>query len=205
VINETFDENHISCYHLIVVKILQKESSLLRKTAEPVSLSTINTPEFKKMLMDMHEAILSQDDAVAVAAPQIGILKRVFAISGRVFDNFEIKENPHPDLIFINPEIVKISKDKKVMTEGCLSVRYLYGKIRRASRATIRAYNEKGQKIERGASGLLAQIFQHEVDHLNGVLFIDRAKDLQNIPPEKQRSSKKTEHKTEDKTVHEHK
>ena len=72
------------------------------------------------------------------------------------------------------------------MTEGCLSVRYLYGKIRRASRATITAYDENGQKIERGASGLLAQIFQHEVDHLNGILFTDHAKDLRDIPPEKQ-------------------
>jgi peptide deformylase len=150
---------------------------------------------------------LSQDDAVAVAAPQIGVPKRLFAVSGRIFDNFEKKENPRPDLIFINPEIIKISKDKKVMTEGCLSVRYLYGKIRRASRATIRAYDEKGEKIERGASGLLAQIFQHETDHLNGILFTDSAKDLQDIPPEKQGLYKKTENKTankaENKNVHE--
>jgi peptide deformylase len=178
-----------------MVKILQRDSRLLRKTAEPVDLSTIHTDEFKKILTDMHEAMLSQDDAVAVAAPQIGVPMRLFAISGRVFDNFEKKENPHPDLIFINPEIIKISKDKKIMTEGCLSVRYLYGKIRRASRATIRAYNEKGQKIERGSSGLLAQIFQHETDHLNGILFTDRAKDLQDIPPEKQKLHKKLEHK----------
>ena len=181
-----------------MVKILQRESQLLRKTAETVDLSTIDKPEFKKMLSDMHDAMQSQDDAVAVAAPQIGILKRVFAISGRVFDNFEKKENPHPDLIFINPEIIKSSKDKKIMTEGCLSVRYLYGKIRRASRVTLRAYDEKGEKMERGASGLLAQIFQHETDHLNGVLFTDNAKDLQDIPPEKQvqhKENKHTEHK----------
>ena len=170
-----------------MVKILQKESPVLRKTAETVDLSYIGTPEFKKLMSDMHDAMQSQDDAVAVAAPQIGVLKRVFAISGRIFDNFEQKENPHPDLFFVNPEIIKLSKDKKTMTEGCLSVRYLYGKIKRASRATIRAYNEKGEKIERGASGLLAQIFQHEVDHLNGVLFTDSAKDLQDIPPDKAR------------------
>jgi peptide deformylase len=178
-----------------MVKILQRDSQLLRKTAETVDLATINTPEFKKMLSDMHDAMQSQDDAVAVAAPQIGIAKRVFAISGRVFDNFEKKETPHPDLFFINPEIIKISRDKKVMTEGCLSVRYLYGKIRRASRVTLRAYDENGQKLERGASGLIAQIFQHETDHLNGILFTDNAKDLQDIPPENQKSNKKTNQK----------
>ena len=176
----------------------------MRKTAETVDLAFIGTPEFKKITSDMHDAIMSQDDAVAVAAPQIGVLKRIFAISGRVFDNFEIKENPHPDLIFVNPEIIKLSKDKKIMTEGCLSVRYLYGKIRRASRATIRAYDEHGEKIERGASGLVAQIFQHEVDHLNGVLFIDTAKDLQDIPPEKLHIHKKVEPKTGHKPEHKH-
>lgn len=175
-----------------MVKILQKDNPLLRKVAEPVDLTTINTPEFKKILADMHAAMLSQDDAVAVAAPQIGVPKRIFAISGKIFDNFEKKDVAHPDMYFINPEITKLSRDKKVMTEGCLSVRYLYGKIRRASRATIQAYNEKGEKIERGASGLLAQIFQHENDHLNGILFIDNAKDLQDIPPEKQRAIKNT-------------
>ena len=175
-----------------MVKILQKDSPLLRKHAEPVDLSIINTPEFKKVLADMHTAMNSQDDAVAVAAPQIGVLKRIFAISGRIFDNFEKKETPHKDLYFINPEIIKLSKDKKIMTEGCLSVRYLYGKIRRASRATIKAYDENGESFERGASGLLAQIFQHETDHLNGILFIDNAKDLQDIPPEKQKAIKNT-------------
>ncbi len=175
-----------------MVKILQKDSPLLRKVAEPVDLTTIHTPEFKKILADMHAAMESQDDAVAVAAPQIGVMKRIFAISGKIFDNFEKKDHAHPDMYFINPEITKLSRDKKVMTEGCLSVRYLYGKIRRASRATIQAYNEKGEKIERGASGLLAQIFQHENDHLNGILFIDNAKDLQDIPPEKQRAIKNT-------------
>ena len=177
-----------------MVKILQKDSPMLRETAKEVDLATINTPEFKKMLGDMHDAMQSQDDAVAVAAPQIGVPKKIFAISGRVFDNFEKKDKPHPDLFFINPEIIKISKDKKIMTEGCLSVRYLYGKIRRASRVTLRAYDENGQKIERGASGLLAQIFQHETDHLKGVLFTDTAKDLQDIPPENHKPHKKATH-----------
>ena len=64
------------------------------------------------------------------------------------------------------------------MEEGCLSVRWLYGKVKRSVRVTLSAQDDTGKKIERGASGLLAQIFQHEVDHLDGVLFIDKASDV---------------------------
>jgi peptide deformylase len=70
------------------------------------------------------------------------------------------------------------------MEEGCLSVRYLYGKVRRSKKATIEAYNEHGKKFTAGASGILAQIFQHETDHLNGILFIDKAKQIEEILPE---------------------
>jgi len=89
------------------------------------------------------------------------------------------------DLVFINPEIIKISKKKGSVPEGCLSVRWLYGEVKRSTNATIRAYDENGKIFTRGGGGLLAQIFQHEVDHLNGVLFIDKAKNLVEIKPEK--------------------
>lgn len=93
--------------------------------------------------------------------------------------------NKSPHQIFINPVIVKESKEKKWMDgEGCLSVRWLYGKVRRSTRVTLRAYNEKGEIVERGASGILAHIFQHEVDHLDGILFIEKAKDIQEFDPE---------------------
>ena len=82
------------------------------------------------------------------------------------------------DLIFINPKISKLSREKEWVPEGCLSVRPLYGKTHRSKKAIITAYNEKGKKFTRGASGLLSQIFQHETDHLDGVLFIDHAKDV---------------------------
>ena len=171
-----------------MVPILDKDNPLLRKTSEMVAPDTITSPEVKKVIQDMKTAMHSQDDAVAIAAPQIGALKRIFAVSGRVYDKFVEKSTAerHPDVIFINPEIIKQSKDQKSLVEGCLSVRYLYGKIKRSSRVTIKAYDENGQMIERGASGLLAQIFQHEIDHLNGILFIDNAKDIEDLPPEKE-------------------
>lgn len=97
-----------------------------------------------------------------------------------------------PHQFFINPEIIRESKEKKWMDgEGCLSVRWLYGKVRRSTRVVLRAHNEKGEIIERGASGILAHIFQHEVDHLNGILFIDKAKDIQEFDPEEIRAEAK--------------
>ena len=72
-------------------------------------------------------------------------------------------------------EVEKHAKEKMEVEEGCLSVRWLYGTVARSTKATVTAINEKGEKVTRGASGLLAQIFQHETDHLNGTLFIDKA------------------------------
>ena len=86
-------------------------------------------------------------------------------------------------MTFINPELLKISKGKHWVEEGCLSVRYLYGKVERATKATIRAYGEDGKMFTRGGSGILAQIFQHEIDHLEGVLFTDKAKEIEDMPP----------------------
>jgi peptide deformylase len=92
------------------------------------------------------------------------------------------------DLVFINPILVKESKAKKWMEgEGCLSVRWVYGKVKRSTNVTIRAYDEQGRVFERGAGGLLAHIFQHEIDHLNGILFIDKAKDLEEVDPKDQK------------------
>jgi peptide deformylase len=89
-------------------------------------------------------------------------------------------------ITYINPVITKISKDKSLMEEGCLSVRYAYGKVDRSEKATVKAYDENGKLFTKGASGLMAQIFQHETDHLNGVLFVDKAIDVKEIPPEKE-------------------
>jgi len=91
----------------------------------------------------------------------------------------------YPPVIFINPVIKKTSKKQQEFEEGCLSVDGIYGIINRSEKAAIEALDENGVKFSRGCSGLLAQIVQHEVDHLNGVLFIDKAKNLQKVKAEK--------------------
>ncbi len=168
--------------------IVQKDSKVLREIASEVPLKDIQTKKIKDVISKMKKAVHGEEDGVAIAAPQIGESLCIFVVSGRALaiqekeKNEKIKE-AFPDLVFINPKLSRLSRKKRRMEEGCLSVRWLYGKVERSERASIRAYDEKGRKVERGASGLLAQIFQHEVDHLNGVLFIDKATNLEDLPP----------------------
>ena len=169
----------------MATKIVQKENPVLREIAKEVPIKDITSSKIQKIISDMKKALASQDDGVAIAAPQIGVALRIFVVSGKATDIVK-KSEGHPDEVYINPIITKISKDKKLVDEGCLSVRYLYGKTKRSTRATVEAYNEKGEKFSNGASGLIAQIFQHETDHLNGILFIDHAKHIQDLPPEGQ-------------------
>ena len=165
-------------------KILQKEAPVLRKTAEEIGVNSIKSPKIQKMIEEMKVALESQEDGVAIAGPQIGYPLRIFVVSKRVEEIMHKKEPGHGrDAIYINPVIKNVSKKKMVVEEGCLSVRYLYGKVARSVKATVEAYDENGKKFTRGGSGLLAQIFQHEVDHLNGVLFIDKAKHVEEILP----------------------
>ncbi|MBP9701447.1 MAG: peptide deformylase [Candidatus Pacebacteria bacterium] len=165
-----------------MVKILQMGEPILRTICAPVDLDNIPKTLFK----DLKEAVFSQSDGVAIAAPQIGSPLRVFYIAGSVLKKAEPDKHDKEkdDMYFINPVIVKKSRETQVLEEGCLSIRYLYGKVRRPKKITIRAYDENGVLFERGASGLLAQIIQHENDHLDGVLFIDKAVDVEEILPD---------------------
>ncbi len=177
--------------------IIQKDNPTLHLIAREVSAEELGTPKIQKIIENMKEALHAEEDGVAIAAPQIDISFRIFVVSGKVpkliemqekketdIDLKDIKENI-PDEIFINPKIVKASKTRAVMEEGCLSVRWLYGKVKRSKQVTIEAMNEKGEPIKRGASGLMAQIFQHEIDHLDGILFIDKATDIEEYEPNK--------------------
>ncbi|MFA5936259.1 MAG: peptide deformylase [Candidatus Paceibacterota bacterium] len=174
-------------------EIVQKENKVLYKQAKEILVSEIASLKIKKIIKEMSSALKSQSDGVAIAAPQIGYPLSIFVISGKIFhkdfvkgeEEFKkvpAKEIPK-DLVFINPKILKLSKEKEWLMEGCLSVRWLYGKTHRSKKAIITAYDEKGKKFQRGASGLLAQIFQHETDHLKGILFIDHAKDIKEELP----------------------
>ena len=185
-------------------EIVQKEDKVLRKMAKEVPISDIESRKIQTIIRRMQKALDKEDDGVAIAAPQIGESLRIFVLSKKIFEimdeekaskkskrenleEFEKQKPEYKDMVFINPEILKTSKEKKMMEEGCLSVRWLYGRVERSQKTLIKAYNENGKLFTMGGTGLLSQAFQHETDHLNGVMFIDKAKNLKDIPPLEQK------------------
>ncbi len=178
-----------------MTKILQRDDNRLRIVSKEVSIKEITSSKIKRIIREMKSAMNAEIDGVGIAAPQLGYNIRIFVVSGRVLkakktdiDAIETKNEKKAakqiteyDAVFINPTITKISKKDILVEEGCLSVRPLYGKVLRKEKATIKACNEDGKIFTRGASGIIAQIFQHEIDHLNGILFTDKTKDLYEI------------------------
>ena len=168
-------------------EIVQAENPILRNEAKEVPLEMIGDPKIKKLIAEMKKVLNNAPDGIALAAPQIGESWRIFVVSPKAFPN----NSKYADgLVAINPVIKKLSAKKIKMEEGCLSVRNVFGHIKRAEKVTIEAYNEKGFKFVKTGLGLLAQIFQHETDHLVGQLFIDRATDLYQLEPENQIENK---------------
>jgi peptide deformylase len=163
--------------------IVQEGDPVLRRVAKAVPKKDIGSPALAKIIKKMHAALAPEKYGVAIAAPQVGESLRMFVVAGRVFKE-EAEEGEEdagpvpPNRVYINPEITRASRKKLEESEGCLSVRSIYGTVMRHEKVTLKAYDEKGNAITENASDLLGHIFQHEVDHLNGILFIDKARDL---------------------------
>jgi peptide deformylase len=166
-----------------MAEIVQSPHKTLRGIAKAVKKSDITSEAFLSMIEKMKKALHGEDDGVAIAAPQIDVPLRVFIVSQKALPKAD------DDMVFINPEITKLGRKKEAMSEGCLSVRWKYGLVKRSITATVKAWNMQGNEFVMSGKGLLAQIFQHETDHLNGILFIDKATDVEDLPPEA--SSKK--------------
>lgn len=169
-------------------KILQLGDPTLEQISAPTKAEDIDSAKIKTTIKDMQTAVRSQYDGIAISAPQIGKLYRIFLISNRIYEVLgeeKEKAEKRKDLIFINPRITKFSKEKAWVEEGCLSVKNIFGRVQRSKKVSVEAVDENNNKISRGFSGILAQIVQHENDHLDGILFVTKAKDLQEIlPPE---------------------
>ncbi len=147
--------------------VLHNPNKELRVVSEPVALDRLGSKEMKKLIKDLKDT-MKEENGVGIAAPQVGVHDRVIIA--------ELEDGT--PTAFINPEITERAFKLVDSEEGCLSVPGCWGIVKRHRSVTVKAYTEDGTHVSLKANGLLAIIFQHEIDHLDGILFIDRATDL---------------------------
>jgi len=148
------------------LKILTKKSPILRLKAKTIPFNDIIDPKMTVFCRDFIRTMVENDGA-GLAAPQVGKSVRLIAVSAK--DGV---------IVMFNPEILKKSWACEWGDEGCLSVPGVFGKVKRHKKISFRYFDSEGKKIKDKAEGLFARVIQHEVDHLNGILFTDKAKEL---------------------------
>ena len=162
---------------MTILEIKTVPAEVLRIKAKPIK--SVDT-EIKNQIIDMIETMESAP-GVGLAAPQVGISNRVIIVQ---FGDEENEEAPLKTYAVVNPVITKQSKETVIGIEGCLSIPNIVGEVERSESILIKGLNRFGQPFKLRASGWLARIFQHEVDHLEGILFTDRAINLTMVKDE---------------------
>lgn len=155
--------------------IYSEPNPILHKAGSSVDPAEIGNQKFKKMIRDLSDT-MREREGVGIAAPQIGESVQLCVIA-KQYNIFNEKK----DLTLFNPKWEKTSNIKIWDEEGCLSVPEIYGKVRRYNKIKVSALDENGKPINFTATDFFARIIQHEVDHLQGILFIEKAKDLHEI------------------------
>jgi len=144
---------------MAILEIKEYGEEVLREKSLPVKEIT---PEILNLIRDMAETMYVAS-GVGLSAPQVGVLKRIIVIDGQ----------EEGLIALINPKIVR-REGEVIAEEGCLSFPEIYSEVKRSSRVTVEALNQKGERIEITKEGLIARALQHEIDHLDGILFIDK-------------------------------
>lgn len=181
-------------------KIVKEPHPVLRQKARDINAVEITLPAIQNLIERMKKTLKGTTDGVGLAAPQVGQDVRIFIVSDEAeeIDQATAKkcENKKDSVVgvgkqypvrewnyyvFINPAVVSRSKKKLSGPEGCLSVPGLFGNVSRSEKITVEAYDEHAKKFMRGAARFFARVIQHELDHLDGTLFIDKATHLMQV------------------------
>ena len=159
--------------------IIQDPNPILHKKTLPIT-GNFGSAFLERLIRDMKQT-LKVRDGVGLAGPQVNEALSIFVIPDDIAPEIRTPSAPlsflkplHPT-VFINPEIIYYSTGREVLEEGCLSVKGMYKPTARSLEIKIKALDHRGRKISITAKGLLARVFQHETDHLNGILFIERS------------------------------
>ncbi len=156
----------------MVFPITMEPHELLHHRLQDVDVVKITSREMQKFFKDMIETMYVKD-GVGLAANQVGVDAQIFTL----VKNYN-QLNQREDLVMINPSWEKVSNHQEWDEEGCLSIPGLYGKIKRYTHIRVKGYTKKGEHIEFEAKDFFARIIQHECDHLNGHLYVEKAKDF---------------------------
>ncbi len=155
---------------MAIRKIVTVPEAVLRRKARKV---TDFDKDFQRLVDDMVET-MREAPGVGLAAPQVGESTQLIVVEYSIKED-EDEDAPRKLFVLANPEIVQASAETETGVEGCLSIPGLVGEVDRSLSITIKGQNRRGQPVKVKAKGWLARIFQHEIDHLEGVLFTDRA------------------------------
>lgn len=149
-------------------KILTYPDKKLRNKASSILVEDILKPSFQKLITDLTTTMF-HDDGVGIAATQIGEPYQIFILG---------RKTPEESLVFINPRITFFSRKTNFTEEGCLSVPGIFGLVKRPVKVRLKALDRTGKKIDMKISGFDAKVIQHEFDHLQGILFIDKVEKI---------------------------
>ena len=152
-----------------ILNIVIDPAPSLRERSKEIDTKKLSSQEFQRLCADM-TITMNKKDGVGLAAPQVGKNVRMFVVS--------TKDGP---IHVINPLIIKKSLLREWGEEGCLSVPDTFGQVKRHKKINCKYINKKGQTVTVEAEGLLARVIQHETDHLDGILFIDKAKKIKKM------------------------
>lgn len=161
------------------LEVIKMGHPTLREISKSISQEEVENIETQKFIDDLIETMKAQNGA-GIAAPQVGVLKRIFIM--------ECKNNPrYPDnnqfplSVLINPEIIPLTEEKVESWEGCLSIPNVRGMLPRYQKVLLKGLDRNGKKYSKELDGFQAVVAQHELDHLDGILFIDRMEDMKHL------------------------
>jgi peptide deformylase len=161
-----------------ICKIATLPNPVLRRKARPVNRFD---DSLQKLVEDMIETMRAAP-GVGLAAPQVGFPERVIVVEYP--EDNEKEDSPKKLYVVVNPELKTVSEEKELGIEGCLSIPGLQGEVERALAVTVKGLNRRGQPMRIKAKGWLARIFQHEIDHLDGIVYTNRATKVWKPTPE---------------------
>lgn len=162
----------------MILKVARLGHPVLRKIAEPIPPEQILSLEVQQFIDDMIETMYEYDGA-GLAAPQVHVSKQVVVM--------EVKGHPrYPDIsipltVYINPEITPLTEDMVEDWEGCLSVPGLRGRVPRYNKIRLQAYDRQGQRLDIVVEGFHARVIQHECDHVQGKVYLDRMRSMESL------------------------